>query len=108
VHFNAEPAREPRRASCVDECRAIDVTEAARNASASPVFRLVLFYFLRRFHDWAELMRDHEPRMAIVTPSSSIAAIMTRERLVLVSFAASSFCSSDRRGAAAGGATRAR
>jgi len=52
-----------------DECRAIDVTEAARNASASPVFRLVLFYFLRRFHDWAELMPRHEPRMAIVTPS---------------------------------------
>ena len=52
-----------------EECSAIDVTEAARSASASPLFRLMLFYFLRRFHDWAALMPRHQARMAIVTPS---------------------------------------
>ena len=52
-----------------EECCPVDVTEAARQAGRSPLFRFALFYFLRRFHAWAELMPRHEPRVAVVASS---------------------------------------
>ena len=66
--FNASLRTNLERLLC-EHCAPVDVSAAARRAAATPLFRFALFYFLRRFHAWAELMPRHEPRLAMTRPS---------------------------------------
>lgn len=52
-----------------EDCAFVPVSDAARHAKATPFFSFALFYFLRRFHAWAELMPRHAARLAPVRAS---------------------------------------